>query len=493
MAEIISKDNIGTTITRALKAGSGVDIYELATTLAETESLPNIRAITTKKEASTVAISGYGVLKATVSALKKSFDSLMDKDTLLDKTVYSQDDNKITAVMSSQVNAKAGTTKLYVHTLARPEQSVIKRFTGSGSNSAEFTSLTQQLNGGSTVNYSIVVGSTTTALNNITDTPAGLISAVNSQTSVTGVRARALVTGASGTAFTILLEGKSGSANAFVFNGHQTADTNNQLALTQTIAALDLKVRLNDHEWVLRDNNSPSDIIDGVQLNFKIDHGENGTTTTNIVVAESSTSLETSLNTMVESYNDFITLSDYLTGDPDEEDELAGSLSRETSTVNMIKNRIRGTMSLSSATASNGYSTLRDIGITSKLGGKILLNKTAYAAAVKTNFSDIRTMLTGDTNSQLASSPAAKGLALDVSIILDTMVSDTGTIKAKETGGAADVLRYEEQLLDLNERLDSIKSRYLKQFAAMETLVQRSKNTGEYLTSQFKAMESMYD
>jgi len=40
--------------------------------------------------------------------------------------------------------------------------------------------------------------------------------------------------------------------------------------------------------------------------------------------------------------------------------------------------------------------------------------------------------------------------------------------------------------------LDSAKQRYLMQFAAMETLVQRSKNTGDYLTGQFKAMESMY-
>ncbi len=46
--------------------------------------------------------------------------------------------------------------------------------------------------------------------------------------------------------------------------------------------------------------------------------------------------------------------------------------------------------------------------------------------------------------------------------------------------------------VDLNERFESIKARYLKQFAAMETLVQRSKSTGEYLTGQFKAMEGAY-
>jgi flagellar capping protein FliD len=42
----------------------------------------------------------------------------------------------------------------------------------------------------------------------------------------------------------------------------------------------------------------------------------------------------------------------------------------------------------------------------------------------------------------------------------------------------------------LQDRYDSIKDRYLKQFTAMETLVQRNKNTGDYLTSQFEAMQN---
>ncbi|MDB0051857.1 flagellar filament capping protein FliD, partial [Gammaproteobacteria bacterium] len=120
------------------------------------------------------------------------------------------------------------------------------------------------------------------------------------------------------------------------------------------------------------------------------------------------------------------------------------------------------------------------------------LDSTRYAAALKTNFIDIRTMLTGDLNNQTASDVRDHGLALDIITSLDGLVKNTGSIKAKETSTAAAVAKYEEQLLDLTERLEGIKSRYMKQFAAMETLVQRSKNTGDYLEGQFKAMESMY-
>ena len=76
--------------------------------------------------------------------------------------------------------------------------------------------------------------------------------------------------------------------------------------------------------------------------------------------------------------------------------------------------------------------------------------------------------------------------------MLDNITNDQGTIKAKETNTTSEVARYESQLVDLQERLETVKQRYLRQFVAMETLVQRNKSTGEYLTGQFKAMENMY-
>ena len=483
-----NNSEIGGKITQALGAGSGVDIHNLATTLAETETMPRINSVTEKKAESTVAISGYGVLKASVSSLKTSFEALKNTDTFFNRSVYSQQTNRVEAVMVSQAAAAAGTHRVKVNALARAEQSVLSRYTGSGSGVEDFSSLTQQLNGGSTINFTIVVNGTTTNLNNVTDTPQGIIDAVNANSAATGVKARALNIAGSGTSFRIVLDGKTGADNAFTFNGHQTANTNNQLSLTQTRSAQNLDVELNGLDNVLRDNNSPTDIIDGVQLNFKV----SGDSYTNIVVSEDSSSLETKLNSMVESYNQFITLSNYLTGDKDEDDELAGSLGAEKGTVNLIKNRIRGIISQTSESASNGVSTLRDLGIQTKLGGQISLDATTYAAVVKDKLSDVNTMLTNNLTDQDKSDTRDHGLALDITTVLDNITNDQGTITTKETNVTADVARFEKELTDLQERLETIKQRYLRQFVAMESLVQRNKSTGEYLTGQFKAMENMY-
>ena len=180
-------------------------------------------------------------------------------------------------------------------------------------------------------------------------------------------------------------------------------------------------------------------------------------------------------------------------GEKDPDDKLAGSLSTDKRTVNQLLNKARAFLSIPSSSPTEKFNTFRDLGITAALSGKLSLKETVFAAAVKTNFSDIRTMLTADTNDQLGTSVSPKkGLALDANIFLESMINSTGAITTSKASAQSSVKRYTDQLVELQERLESSKQRYLKQFAAMETLVQRSKNTGDYLTGQFKAMESMY-
>ena len=126
MAINTNNSEIGGKITQALSAGSGVDIHDLAKTLAEAESLPGINAVTAKKAASTVAISGLGLLKSSVSSLKTSIDALKNEDQFLDKSVYSQQTNRVEATLSSQAAAEAGTYQIKVNTIARSELSVLR-------------------------------------------------------------------------------------------------------------------------------------------------------------------------------------------------------------------------------------------------------------------------------------------------------------------------------------------------------------------------------
>ncbi len=482
-----NNSEIGGKITQALGAGSGVDIHNLATTLAETETMPRINSVTEKKAESTVAISGYGVLKASVSSLKTSFEALKNKDALLTKSVKTDREDRAAVEITSQALATAGIYNIKVNQMARPQMNEVK------DNGSAFTALNQSLSGS---DFTITIKVPRNAASGtdvvVTDrTPQGVIDAVNSISSTTGVTARAFNPASTGTTFSILLEGSNGAAKSFNFAS--TLSGSDELSGgawgDKTRSAQDLIVELNGRADVRRQTNSPTDLVPGVQTTFK----RNGSgTTINIVVSEDTTALETKLNSMVESYNSFVTLSNYLTGEKSEDDELAGSLVTEKGTVNLIKNRIRGILGQTSESASNGLSTLRDLGIQTKLGGEISLNAATYAAVVRDKFSDVKTMLTADLIDQDKSDTRDHGLALDITTVLDNITNDQGTIKTKETNVTADVARYEKELTDLQERLETIKQRYLRQFVAMESLVQRNKSTGEYLTGQFKAMENMY-
>jgi len=480
MSEVSSTNNIGTKITQALSAGSGVDIIELATTLAEAETQPRINSVTNKKSSAELNISGYGTLKSALSDLKTSLGALQNKDELLSKSVSSQAPDSVSVSLNSELNAIAGTSNLVIASLAKNQVVMIDN-NASDLTNEKYTSLSQNL---SDTDFSITItspsGGAASVINISTHTPQGIIDAINSA-DINGIKARVLNLDSSGNTFNIVLEGKTGASNSF--------DVTSSLASfgeVTTQASSDLDMTVNGIQ-VYRDSNSVTDVVPGVKLDIK------NTGTTNVVVSSNTGGLRESIDDFIFNYNSLIDVASYLTGEKNEEDELAGSLANEKNSVNSILSSMRGLLDLNSTTPSSGFSTFRDLGISAELGGKLSLRETTYANAIENNLDDVRTMLTANTNDQLATDSNPKGLALDAQNIIDGYLADSGTIRVKTDSAKESMSKYEKDLVDLQERLEKIKSRYLAQFAAMETIVQRSKNTGEYLSGQIKSMQSMYD
>lgn len=115
-----------------------------------------------------------------------------------------------------------------------------------------------------------------------------------------------------------------------------------------------------------------------------------------------------------------------------------------------------------------------------------------YNSAVSTNYRSAVTMLTADTEAQSKYDASNKGLSLDASIELDNLVSSSGSITRQSNSAKAKVDEYTDQLLELEKKLVNLQQKYIKQFAVMESLVQRSKDTQTYLEGQFESMSNMY-
>ena len=491
MTEVSATDNIGSSLIKSMNVGSGVDISELAEALANADTAPSIATKTTQKDDATAAISGLGILKSSLSMFSQSVDTMTDKSSLTDKSVASQNENRVEAKITAQTKVQAGTHKLQCRQLARAQINELKMASGS------FSSDAQALNGGSAFNLSIAspAGGSATTVAVTTATPAGIVDAINAA-NVNGIRAYTMNMASSGTAISIMIEGKTGVANTFTVTDASSISSPSTLITQDTSndiqAAADLKLVVNKpsdtSEFVFRDNNSPSDVIAGVQLNFKVADNSDPYTTTNIVIAEDRAAFTTAMTNMQTAYNDLVQTIGVLDGSVESESSYAGNLKKEKSTLRGIVQNIRTALTNDSSTPSDPINSMRQLGVGFDLNGNLTIQRTTLDAAVISNFSDITKMLTANTDDQSSFSSAAKGLAQDVVNVVDNFNGVSGIVSIKTDSNTKLVRDLTTQLEDLQSKYESSRKRYLQQFAAMESLVQSSKSTGDYLTQQFKAM-----
>ncbi len=348
---------------------------------------------------------------------------------------------------------------------------------GAGANSSSKFSSSGTLSGWTTegANGAVVRFTSTTAGGGVTDLAASsdadsLLSIATTQ----GVE----------DAWFISVSGETGLENQFTMSS--TPDLGFSAADNQLSSAQNAILSVNGIDSINRASNSISDVIPGTKLVLK------STAATTIEVTEDLSSLRSSLDEVIASVNDFNTVLAEME-DPDNADsDMGGALANDSSFVSLLRKQVKSLVDRQSATTSGAMSSFRDLGLSFQLDGSIEINETTYTNAVNNNLANVRTMLTGNTDGQSRYDGSAKGLALESrSALLDLIESD-GLLVNRTTNATNTLESQQEALAELEARMTKAYERYIKQFAAMESIVQRSKSTGDYLEGQFKAMENMY-
>ncbi|MAC71022.1 MAG: hypothetical protein CMP84_12555 [Gammaproteobacteria bacterium] len=282
----------------------------------------------------------------------------------------------------------------------------------------------------------------------------------------------------------ISVSGETGVKNQFSMSS--TPDLGFSTGSNVLSSAQNAILSVNGIGAINRTSNSFSDVISGVSIVL------GGTSAATIEVAENLSSLRGSLDEFVSSVNDFNKELDEMADPDDTESAFGGSLANDSSFVSLIRKQVKALVDKDSATASGSMSSFRDLGMSFKLSGDIEIDETKYTNAVTNNLANVREMLTGNTDSQSRYDSSAKGLALESRISLLGLIETDGLLANRETNAGSTLKSQQEALAELEERMSKAYERYIKQFAAMESIVQRSKSTGDYLEGQFKAMENMY-
>ena len=334
-----------------------------------------------------------------------------------------------------------------------------------------------------TTGVTAVNAPTTTTINVATDTPAGVVSAINA--AKTGVTATLVDTGTGTNTYRIVLSGATGSDG--VFNVTSTPDLGFHDVANSLQTAQDSIIEFEGLS-ITRSSNEIADVIDGATINLI------ATTSSDVRlnITNDKSTLKTNLQSMVDTYNGLNNLFKTVTS-TSSEDELGGSLSDDTSMVRFLTDQIRTAIFADSSTKSGDIIAMRDLGISVDKSGEMTFTETTYDAAVLASYEDIVTMLTADTSNESLFTTTNKGLAQDIATTLGNFTDSDGIVTTRSEGATEDLADHKEELIELEKRMEAVYERYLAQFTAMESLMASMDATKEYLTGQLESLSKAYD
>lgn len=326
---------------------------------------------------------------------------------------------------------------------------------------------------------------TTIQIGENADTPEGIMAAINAAN--TGVTASLVDTGVDGSNYRIVLSGQEGADKVFSVSASSGIDLGFSNAENLLQTAQNAQFEFNG-VGISRGSNDVSDVISGVTFSLNAVSAEAVTLT----VDRDTSPLKANIVNMVNEYNAFNNMLDSLTEAPAEGVELSGALADEKTLARFLSDQLRKAILADSSTPSGPINAMRDIGVSIDRFGQLTFDESKFDSAVATNFDDVVTMLTANTSNQSALDSNPKGLSQDVTNLVASFTDSGGAVYAQTVSANVELADYEQDLADLEIRMDGIYLRYITQFAAMDALVASINNTKSYLTTQLENMADTY-
>ena len=297
----------------------------------------------------------------------------------------------------------------------------------------------------------------------------------------------------------------TGAATANAFTATSTTLSTNVSDLTVTtsipanimpaIAGLDLSTikqsaanaKLTvDGVDIVASSNQVQDAVAGVTLNLQAKTTA-GTPAT-LSFSRDTTAVTTKLQALVTAYNDAVSMLNVVS-DPTSSVADYGASLVGNSMVGQVRNQIR-TMVLGGASAnapaSGSVKALRDLGVSIDSKGVLSLDNTKLGTTLSSSFDNAVTMLSANRENQSIYSTLDGGIAGNAVRKITAMLASTAAISTNSANATTNIEKYKKDLVTLEARMSKLKERYLKQFAAMDSIVGQS-------TTMRTSMQATYD
>ena len=463
-----------TNLISALGAGSGVDVKALAESLVEAERAPRKERIDAKITQTEAKISGYGALKSALFDLQTAFKTVNDARDFSTLKATNSQTSAIGITTSS--SATAGTYDIAVTQLAQ----ATRRASDSLALDKTFTS---------GLELTFTVGTTITDIEVTTNTPAGIVSAVNAQSATTGISAQLINTG---NAYTLVFNGTEGEDNDFTVSSNSTELTF-QAAVLQS--AQDAELNINGID-ITSSSNTISEALEGVTLNLYTT-----TASARVSLTPEMSAIKANIQSLVSAYNYFAESVKILNDRSSEVEEFGGALAGD-SLLQSIKSQVRSmitgdftlyadSVNLTDPQNAN-INAAWQVGLSFDRNGKLQLDEDKLESAFSQYPTEVVTLFTANTNDLSEFSTVSAGLAGTAVREIDTMLRSTSLLTEQTSNATQKIDLYKADLEKLEERMKALLERYMKQFAMMDSIVGSSNSMRESMKSSFEGMMASY-
>jgi flagellar hook-associated protein 2 len=475
----------------SLGVGSGLDITSIVSKLMAVEQLPLV-SLNTQEASVQAKLSAYGTLTSSVSSLQSSVDA-MKSSTLYSKFSATSSDTTILSATANSAAAKA-THSINVVGLASAQTLTSQVF-------SSMSTATSAIDGKLKIELGTYNSSSSTFTADSTRSPVTInITAANSSLSSirdqinsanAGVTAKIVAIDAAGTQFKLsITSNTSGAAGSlritamdssgtpltnntniakFAFDPTKTAGSGNEY--TVAAAAQDAHIQV-DGVDLYRSSNSIGDALTGVSMTLtKI-----GSST--LTVAADTSGLQTAIQAFVKSYNDTVSLGRQMSL-YDATNKTSGILTGDSAARNLLSQLSNMTRLNGPGGNSTSYKSLSDLGIALQKDGSLKLDTVKLQSALSNSLPSVQAMLTS-TDSSLSS----KGVAVQMSSQLSTILSSNGLLSSSTSGLQSTIKQMDKRRTDLAARLTQVEANYKKQFSSLDSMLASMQQTQSYLTSQ---------
>ncbi|HXC60430.1 MAG TPA: flagellar filament capping protein FliD, partial [Steroidobacteraceae bacterium] len=284
---------------------------------------------------------------------------------------------------------------------------------------------------------------------------------------VTDVAGTHLVLGGSATgaanALKITAAGGDGGLNQFV---HDPPTTTTNMRVVS--AAQDAEVVVSG--FTIHDTDNTIDTaIEGVTLNLK---KEEIGVTTSLSVAIDGSGIRDRANAFVTAYNQLATQIGKLRS-YNAETKAAGPLLGDSMLLS-IESQLRNIVTAPITGTTGAYTALSNIGITTTATGTLALDATKFDAAMAKDPAAVSRIFASDTN----------GVAVKLDKFMTDQLGSTSAIAARDASITARKKALADAKTSVDDRMEVIQARYLKQFNALDTMLTQMQSTASYLTQQ---------